>query len=141
MPDEPRLRPDQPARLRPDQPARLTPDQPARLRPDQPARLWGAQYPFERNQLQRSMTLTALGGIFAVTLVLLIHADVSGVLGIAFLCAGAMSALAAVSRRRYVQETRAGFAIVATRGGGFVFGSALAFTLVGGFVAALVLHG
>lgn len=102
-------------------------------------KLWGQQYPFERNQLQRTMTLTALAGIFAVTAILLIHADITAVLGIAFVCAGTISGLAAVSRYRYVRETERGFAILRTRGGGFVFGSALAFAVVGVFVALLVL--
>lgn len=101
-------------------------------------KLWGAQYPFERNQLQRTMTLTALAGIFAVTAILLVHADVTAVLGIVFICAGAISGLAAVSRYRYVQETLRGFAILGTRGGGFVLGSAVAFAIVGVFVAVLV---
>ena len=101
-------------------------------------KLWGQQYPFERTQLQRTMTLTALAGIFAVTTILLVHADVAAVLGIVFLCAGAVSGLAAISRYRYVQETVRGFAILKTRGGGFVLGSALAFAVVAGFVALLV---
>lgn len=104
-----------------------------------PGKVWGRQYPFERNHLQRTMTLTALGGIFAVTTILLVHADAPGVLGITLICAGAVSAFAAVSRHRYVQETRVGFGILRTRGGGFVLGSACAFGLVGAFVGLLIL--
>jgi uncharacterized membrane protein HdeD (DUF308 family) len=102
-------------------------------------KLWGDQYPFERNHLQRTMTLTGLGGVFAVTVILLVHAESTAVLGISLICAGVVSALAAASRRRYVQETRLGFVILRTRGGGFVFGSALAVAVVSVFVALLVL--
>ena len=104
-----------------------------------PGKLWGAQYPFERNHLQRTMTLIGLGGVFSVTVMLLVHADVTTILGISLICAGVVSALAAVSRHRYVQETHLGFAIVKGRGGRFVLGSALAFAVVGVLVALLVL--
>lgn len=104
-------------------------------------KLWGEQYPFERNQLQRTMSLTALAGIFGVTTILLVRADTAGVVGITFLCAAAVTALSALSRHRYVQETRLGFAILGIRGGGFVIGSALGLAVVGGFVAALILLG
>ncbi len=103
-----------------------------------PGKLWGDQYPFERNQLQRTMTLVALGVVFAVAVILLVHADVTGVLGISLICAGVVSALAAASRHRYVQETRLGFAILETRTGRFVLGSALAFAVLGVVVALLV---
>ncbi|MGA7134405.1 MAG: hypothetical protein WBZ15_19050 [Mycobacterium sp.] len=104
-----------------------------------PRRLWGEQYPFERNHLQRTMTLIGLGGVFAVTVILLVHADVTSILGISLICAGVVSALTAVSRHRYVRETRLGFVILKTRGGLFVFGSALAFVVVDVLVALLVL--
>ncbi len=104
-----------------------------------PGRLWGDQHPFERNHLQRAMTLTGLCGVFAVAVILLVHADVTGVLGISLICGGAVSALAASSRHRYVQETHLGFAVLGTRDGRFVFGSALAFAVVGVFVSLLVL--
>ena len=106
-----------------------------------PRRLWGEQYPFERNHLQRTMTLIGLGGVFAVTVILLFHAGVSSILGISLICAGILSALAAVSRHQYVRETRLGFVILETRGGLFVLGSALAFVVVGVLVALLVLLG
>ncbi len=106
-----------------------------------PPRLWGEQYPFERNHLQRTMTLVGLGGVFAVTVTLLVHARVSNILGISLICAGILSALAAVSRHQYVRETRLGFVIPKTRGGVFVLGSALAFVVVGVLVAMLVLLG
>ena len=106
-----------------------------------PGVLWGDQYPFERNHLQRTMTLVALGGVFAVTVILLVHADVTDVLGISLICAGVISAFAAASRHRYVQETRRGFAILRTRGGWFVLGSAFAFAVAGVLVALLVLRG
>ena len=104
-----------------------------------PGNLWGDQYPFERNHLQRMVTLIGLGGVFVVTAILLVHADVTGVFGISLICAGVVSAFAAVSRRRYVQETRLGFVVLRTRGGQFVLGSALAFAVVGVLVALLVL--
>ena len=104
-----------------------------------PGKLWGDQYPFERNHLQRTMTLAGLGGVFAVTVILLVHADVTGVIGISLICAGLVSALAAASRRRYVRESRVGYTILRARGGGFVLGSALAFAVVGVLVALLVL--
>ncbi|HEY1839909.1 MAG TPA: hypothetical protein VGG53_06720 [Mycobacterium sp.] len=104
-----------------------------------PQRLWGEQYPFERNHLQRTMTLIGLGGVFAVTLILFVHAGVSTILGISLICAGILSALAAVSRHQYVRETRHGFVILETRGGSFVLGSSLAFAVVGVLVALLVL--
>ncbi len=104
-----------------------------------PGRLWGDQYPFERNHTQRSITLVGLGGVFAVAVILLVHADVTGVLGISLICAGVVSALAAASRRRYVQETRLGFDILKIRSGRFVLGSALAFAVLGVVVALLIL--
>ena len=107
----------------------------------EPGKLWGDQYPFERNHLQRTMTLIGLGGVFAVTVILLVHADVTDVLGISLICAGVVSALAAVSRHRYVQETRLGFVILRTRGGRLVLGSALAFAVAGVLVALLVIFG
>jgi len=104
-----------------------------------PGKLWGDQYPFERNHLQRAMTLVGLGSVFGVAVILLVHANVTGVLGVSLICAGVLSALAAMSRHRYVRETRLGFAILETRGGRFVLGSALAFAILGVVVALLVL--
>lgn len=101
--------------------------------------LWGAQYPFERNHLQRVMTLAGLAGVFAVTLILLVHADVRAALGISLIYAGVICALAAASRHRYLRETRRGFAVLATRGGGFVAVSALAFVAVSALVVAMIL--
>lgn len=103
--------------------------------------MWGAQYPFERNHLQRSMTLAGLGGVFGVTVILLVHSDMRAVLGLALISAGVVSGVAAVSRRRYVDETRRGFALLRSRGGGFVLGSAVALTVVSAFVVVLVLGG
>lgn len=108
---------------------------------NRPAKLWGAQYPFERNALQRTMTLIALGGVFAATLLILVDTDPAAAVGISLICAGGLSALAALSRLRYVRESRMGFGILETRGGGFVFGSALAFGLVGVFAVAVILLG
>jgi hypothetical protein len=106
-----------------------------------PGELWGDQYPFERNHLQSMLVLIALGGVLAVTVTLLVHADATGVLGISLICAGLVSALAAVSRHRYVRETRLGFVILRTRGGRFVLGSALTVAVVGVLVALLVFLG
>jgi len=103
-----------------------------------PPRLWGAQYPFERNHLQRTMTLIGLGGVFAVTVILLVRADATSVLGTALIGGGVVCALAAVSRHQYVRETSLGFVILETRGGLFVFGSALGLMVVGVLVALLI---
>lgn len=102
-------------------------------------KLWGDQYPFERGHLQRTMTLIGLGSVFAVTAILLVHGEFTSVLGISLICAGVVSAGAAVSRHRYVQETRLGFVILRTRGGRFVLGSALAVAVVSVLVALLVI--
>ncbi|MDY6999214.1 MAG: hypothetical protein SW019_21685 [Actinomycetota bacterium] len=107
----------------------------------EPGNLWGDQYPFERNHLQRTMTLTALAGLFVVTAILLVRTDVAAVVGIALISAGAVSALAAASRQRYVRESRLGFVILRSRGGRFVFGSAAAVVVVGVFVGLLILSG
>jgi len=102
------------------------------------ARVWGKQYPFERNHLQRVITLIGLAGVLAVTVILLVHEGVVTLLGMSFLGAGFVCALAAVSRHRYDRETRIGFVILDTRGGSFVLGSALAVVAVGLLVALLV---
>lgn len=107
--------------------------------PAGPGRVWGAQHPFERNHLQRGIALLGLGAVFGVTVILLVHADVRQTLGIALVTAGVVTGLAAASRQRYVEETRRGFAVLRTRGGGFVLGSASALGVVSVFVAALVL--
>lgn len=105
-----------------------------------PGRVWGAQHPFERNHLQRGITLLGLSGVFGVTVILLVDTDVRGLLGLALIIAGIVSGLAAVSRQRYVAETRQGFEVLRARGGGFVLGSAVALAVVGVFVVALVLQ-
>jgi uncharacterized membrane protein YidH (DUF202 family) len=104
-----------------------------------PARVWGTQYPFERNHLQRGITLLGLGTVFGVTVILLVHANVRETLGLALVAAGAVSGLAALSRQRYEDETRRGFAVLRTRGGGFVIGSGVAVAVVAVLVVALVL--
>jgi uncharacterized membrane protein YidH (DUF202 family) len=104
-----------------------------------PGRVWGAQYPFERNHLQRGIALLGLGGVFGVTVILLVHADVRGTVGITLVAAGLVAGLAAASRRRYVTETARGFAVLQTRGGGFVLGSAAAVVVVAVLVVVLVL--
>ena len=103
-----------------------------------PGNLWGDQYPFERNVAQRTMTMLGLAGLFVVTTILLVRADPAHVLGVSLICAGVLSGLAALSRHRYVQETRLGFVILRSRGGGFVFGSALVFAVIGVLVALLL---
>ncbi len=107
--------------------------------PNTSGQLWGNQYPFERNHLQRAMTLAGLVVLFVVTAIVLVHAQVAVVLGIALIGAGVIAALAAMSRHRYVRETRLGFAVLDTRRGGFVLGSALAFAVVGVLVAVVIL--
>lgn len=102
-------------------------------------RVWGSQYPFERQHLQRNLALLGLGSVFTVTVILLVDADVVGVIGISLIGAGLVCAAAAASRHRYVRETRLGFAVLSTRDGRFVVGSAAAFLLVAAFVTALVL--
>ena len=103
-----------------------------------PGNLWGDQHPFERNVAQRTMTMLGLAGLFVVTTILLVRADPAHVLGVSLICAGVLSGLAALSRHRYVKETRLGFVIVQSRGGGFVFGSALVFAVIGVLVALLL---
>ena len=85
------------------------------------------------------MDLLALGGVLAVTIILLVADNRSDVLGLALIALGLISALAAVSRRRYVRETQIGFDIVATRGGRFVLGSALVFLITAALVTLLIL--
>lgn len=104
-----------------------------------PGELWGRQYPFERNNLQRAITLISLSGVLAVTVLFLIHGDVAQLFGISLVGGGVVSALAAISRHRYVRETRLGFGILKSRGGQFVLGSALMFAVVGGLVLLLIL--
>jgi uncharacterized membrane protein YidH (DUF202 family) len=87
------------------------------------------------------MVLLGLGGVFGVTLILLVHADVRQSLGLALLAAGVATGLASLSRHRYVEEARHGFEILGTRGGGFVLGSALALTVVALLVVLLVVGG
>ncbi len=108
--------------------------------PAEPGRVWGQQYPFERNHLQRSLSLLALGSVFSVSLIFLVHGDRPATLGVALIAAGVVSGLAAASRRRYAHEARRGFSVLRTRGGGFVFASALALVVVAGVVVALVLQ-
>jgi multisubunit Na+/H+ antiporter MnhB subunit len=103
-----------------------------------PGRLWGRQYPFERQHLQRNMTMLGLAGVLSVTVILLLRADPARALGGGLVCAGMVCALGAVSRHRYVRETRRGFAILASRDGRFVFGSAAAFLFVAVCVLLLV---
>ncbi len=108
--------------------------------PAEPGRVWGEQYPFERNQLQRSISLLALGGVFSVSVILLVHGDRDTTLGVALVAAGVVTGLAAASRHRYVREVRHGVDALRDRGGGFVLASALALVVVAGFVVALVLQ-
>lgn len=101
-------------------------------------RLWGSQYPFERQHLQRNMTMLALAGLMSVTLILQVGTSPSKVLGVGLVIAGLVCVVAAVSRSRYDRETRHGFAILASRDGRFVFGSAATFVLVAVSVLLLV---
>lgn len=101
--------------------------------------MWGSQHPFERNYLQRSMTLAALAMLGAVSLILLVHDDLHVLAGIALICAGAGAGLAALSRQRYVRETEVGFAILRTRDGRFVLASAVTFVAVGVLAILVIL--
>ncbi len=109
-------------------------------RDEPPPRLWGRQYPFERTHLQRSLTLLGLAGVFAVTTILLVHADVVAVLGLGLVGAGLVTGLAAASRARYVRETRLGFSVLRARDGSFVLGSAAAFAAVAVLVVLLIVQ-
>ena len=85
------------------------------------------------------MTLAGLGVLGAVSLILLVHDDAHMLPGIALIYAGAGTGLAALSRRRYVRETRVGFAILRTRDGRFVLASAAAFVAVGVLAILIIL--
>lgn len=102
--------------------------------------LWGRQHPFERTHLQRTMTLLGLASVLGVTVILLVDSRVVAVFGVCFIGAGVLSGLAAASRLRYVRESRLGFAIVETRDGRFVLGSAAGFVVVGLLVTLLVVR-
>jgi hypothetical protein len=102
--------------------------------------LWGRQEPFERNYFQRILTLTGLGVVFAVTLILLVAENIYAVLGVALVYAGVLAGLAALSRSRYVQESLAGFAITQIRGGRLVLESAVALVLLAVLVIVLILR-
>jgi hypothetical protein len=104
-----------------------------------PGRLWGAQYPFERNHLQRTLVLLGLGSVLGVTVILLVHGEVDRVIGMVLVGLGVMSALAAASRHRYVRETLLGFTVLRTRDGRFVLGSAVALAVTAALVALLIL--
>ncbi len=105
---------------------------------DRREQLWGRQYPFERNNLQRTLTLLGLSSVFAVAIILLSEQDVGEVLGISLIGVGLTVAMAALSRLRYLHETRVGFLVLQTRDGRFVFVSAAIFVLAGALVALLV---
>ena len=107
---------------------------------DRTERLWGRQYPFERNNLQRTLTLLGLASVFAVAVILVSEQDAREVLGISLVGSGLTMGLAALSRMRYLQETRVGFLILQARDGRFVFGSAAVFVLVGVLVGLLILN-
>ncbi|MDN5766142.1 MAG: hypothetical protein L0H96_00180 [Humibacillus sp.] len=100
--------------------------------------VWGRQQPFERNLLQRTLTVFALGAVLAVTVVLLVNTDATDVIGIASICLGLLCALAAVSRHRYVRETVVGFTLLRSRDGRFVIGTALQLVITALFVVVLI---
>ncbi len=85
------------------------------------------------------MDLLGLGSVLAVTIILLVADNRSDVLGLTLIALGLISGLAAVSRRRYVQETLIGFDILRMRGGRFILGSALTFLVTAALVAILIL--
>ena len=102
-------------------------------------RAWGRQHPFERTHLQRARTLFALGAAFAAIVVLLASTHPARGLGGALVGLGLLLALAAASRRRYLDDARHGFAVLATRDGRMVLGSALGYLVVAGLAVLLVL--
>ena len=104
-----------------------------------PGRVWGRQQPFERQHLQRAITLIGLGTLSTALVALLAGAHPARALGSALVSVGLICALAAGSRHRYVRESRVGFAILASRDGRFVLGSALAFLAVSGLAVVVVL--
>lgn len=101
-------------------------------------RLWGRQQPFERNHFQRTLTVFALGAVLAVAVVLLVDIKPKVVVGTASVCAGLLCLLAAGSRHRYVREATAGFGVLRTRDGRFVFGSAVQLLVTAVVVTALI---
>lgn len=102
-------------------------------------RVWGRQHPFERQHLQRAITLVGLGSVSAALVVLLASAHPGRAVGSALVCVGVVCGLAAASRHRYVRESRVGFAIVASRDGRFVLATALAFLVAAGLAVLVVL--
>ncbi len=110
-------------------------------RPSPPQQLWGHQHPFERNYLQRSMTVAALAMLGAVSLILIVQNALHVLAGIALICAGAGAGLAALSRQRYLRETEVGFVILQTRDGRFVLASAAAFVAVDVLAVLVILLG
>jgi len=107
--------------------------------PRHTGRLWGAQAPFERNDLMRTQTLAALAAVFAAAVAFLAEANARELIGLGLVALGLVCAAAAISRARYIRESWLGFTVLRTRGGGFVLGSATGVAVVGLFVAALVL--
>lgn len=101
--------------------------------------VWGRQQPFERNQLQRLLTVFALGTVLAVMIVLLVDVDAAAVIGTASICAGLLCALAAASRHRYVREAAMGFVVLRSRDGRFVIGTAVQFVITALFVVVLII--
>lgn len=104
-----------------------------------PGRVWGRQQPFERQHLQRAITLLGLGALATTLVVLLAGAHPARALGTGLIGVGLVCALAAASRQRYVRASRVGFAALASRDGRFVLGSALAFVVVAGLAVLVVL--
>jgi hypothetical protein len=104
-----------------------------------PGRVWGRQQPFERQHLQRAITLLSLGTLATSLVALLASAHPARALGSALVSVGLACTLAAASRQRYVREARVGFAILASRDGRFVLGTALVFLVVAGLAVLVVL--
>lgn len=102
--------------------------------------VWGRQQPFERNHLQRTLTVFALGAVFAVTMVLLVDVDAAGVVAAACIGSGLLCALAAASRHRYDRETATGFALMRRRDGRFVISTAVQFVITALFVVVLLVR-
>ncbi|MDO8107699.1 hypothetical protein Q6348_10880 [Isoptericola sp. b441] len=101
--------------------------------------VWGRQQAFERQHLQRALTLLGLTSVLGAILIILAGTDPVRAVGATLVGLGVIVALAAMSRRRYETDARAGFAVLRSRDGTFVLGSAVAFLVVAALAAVLML--
>ncbi len=85
------------------------------------------------------MALIGLGTVSTATTVVMAGAHPARALGSALLSVGLVCGLAAGSRHRYVRESQLGFAILASRDGRFVLGSAVGLLVAAGLAVLAVL--